>query len=84
MGFKEVETLLELSKWTALWQTFIGEDASDDEDQTKEVEEQEESDTFFNESSTVADKFSNDCTGLWKYKAPDGCVHTTFHPFMAS
>lgn len=83
MDYKEVETLLELSKWTALWQTFIGEDASDDEDQTKELDEQEESDSFFNESSTVADKFSNDCTGLWKYKAPDGCVHTTFHPFMA-
>lgn len=75
MGYKEVDTLLELSKWTALWQTFVGENSTDIVD--------EGSDEFFSENSSVADKFSTDCTGLWKYKAPDGCVHTTYHPFMA-
>ncbi|MGL5913555.1 MAG: DNA polymerase [Bacteroidales bacterium] len=79
LGYKEINTLVEYSKWTALWQTFIGEDLSVESN----LEGKELTDSFFKES-TEKEKFSNAEKGLWKYKAPDGNVHTTFHPFMAS
>lgn len=79
MGYDAVDTLVEYSKWVAIWQTFIGEDAIEEV-----LAEDESVDSFFDESTTAATKFSSSERGLWKYKAPDGNIHTTFHPFMAA
>jgi DNA polymerase I-like protein with 3'-5' exonuclease and polymerase domains len=89
MGYSEVKTLTEYSKWIIIWNTFIGadsnygEDADDDIDDPEfDIEDSEsfDGDDFF---SGVEKKIvHHDATGLWQYKGVDNRIHTTFYAFM--
>jgi intein/homing endonuclease len=89
MGYSEVKTLVEYSKWITIWNTFIGTDSNygedgdsgpDDIDFDADEPELFEGSDFFSgaERKTV----HHDATGLWQYKGVDNRIHTTFYPFM--
>jgi DNA polymerase I-like protein with 3'-5' exonuclease and polymerase domains len=89
MGYSEVKTLVEYSKWIIIWNTFIGADSNYGEDDGDEFEDSD-FDTDGSESFEGGDFFSgiekksvhHDATGLWQYKGVDNRIHTTFYPFM--
>jgi hypothetical protein len=90
MGYSEVKTLVEYSKWIIIWNTFIGadsnygddDDSSDFDDPDFDIDDSDsfDGDDFF---SGVDKKIvHHDSTGLWQYKGVDNRIHTTFFPFM--
>jgi DNA polymerase I-like protein with 3'-5' exonuclease and polymerase domains len=90
MGHSEVKTLLEYSKWTIIWNTFIGADSNYGEDGADDLDIDPEFDVDDSEALDGDDFFSgverkysyHDATGLWQYKGVDNRVHTTFYAFM--
>jgi len=90
MGYSEVKTLVEYSKWVIIWNTFIGADSNyGEDDDIGDLDEPDYSSEDF-DSLAGDDFFSgvdkktvhHDATGLWQYKGVDNRIHTTFHPFM--
>jgi DNA polymerase I-like protein with 3'-5' exonuclease and polymerase domains len=87
MGYSEVKTLIEYSKWVIIWNTFIGKDSNYGEDgDDPELDDPEfdtedaDGDGFF--SGVNRKEVYHDATGLWQYKEVDNRIHTTFYPFM--
>lgn len=81
MGYKEVDSLLEYSRWVTIWNTFIGEDSIGTDDCSAQDDENNES--FFDVTQEGATD-NRDATGLWQYKSVDNRVHTTYHAFMTN
>lgn len=81
LGHKEVDSLLEYSRWVTIWNTFIGEDSTDGDDYAVDVSSDNDGD-FFGGNDTKQE--NHDATGLWQYRAVDNRVHTTYHAFMTS
>ena len=89
LGYTEVKTLTEYSKWMVIWNTFIGADFNYEDDTENEsgnsdfdIEDSEAFDGggfFLGIEQKIIHK---DATGLWQYKGVDGRIHTTFWPFM--
>jgi DNA polymerase I-like protein with 3'-5' exonuclease and polymerase domains len=71
-GHKEADLILEYNKWTAIYNTFIGVENPDDEDDDG-VEEALFDISYYN---------PDDSTGLWQYRQVDDKIHGTYKTMM--
>jgi len=75
-GHKEAELILEYNKWVAIYDTFIGVEKPDED----------EDEIYGEEDGLLVDVEEEidpeDSTGLWKYRQVDGKIHTIYRPMM--
>jgi DNA polymerase I-like protein with 3'-5' exonuclease and polymerase domains len=91
-GHTEVKPLNEHSKWTIVWNTFIGADSNYEDGEAKDEFEDVDVDAGDGDDNVLEEDFftgesggdivHHDATGLWQYKTVDDKIHTTFHAFM--
>jgi DNA polymerase I-like protein with 3'-5' exonuclease and polymerase domains len=84
LGHPEAKLLGNLASWTAMKNTFIGDESEDEEDQLEKYREKIDEMGFFNasETDTKVEKVTKD-SGLWKYRGTDDRIHATFMSFLA-